>query len=52
MCSRPTTATNREIASELFLSLETVETHVRHIFDKLAVTSRAEVARAVEAAAG
>jgi DNA-binding CsgD family transcriptional regulator len=36
--------TNREIAQELFLSMKTVETHVRHIFDKLGATSRSEVA--------
>ncbi|MGH9185458.1 MAG: response regulator transcription factor, partial [Acidimicrobiales bacterium] len=40
--------TNPEIASELFLSLKTVETHMRNIFRKLAVSSRVEVARAVE----
>jgi len=42
--------TNSEIADALFLSLKTVETHLRHIFHKLQVTSRVEVARAVEAA--
>ncbi|MGD9996534.1 MAG: AAA family ATPase [Ilumatobacteraceae bacterium] len=42
-------ATNREIANELFLSLKTVETHIRNIFNKLGVTSRAEVARALAA---
>ena len=36
--------TNREIAEELFLSMKTVETHVRHIFHKLGATSRIEVA--------
>ena len=40
--------TNREIAAELFLSEKTVETHLRHIFDKLGVSSRNSVARALE----
>jgi DNA-binding NarL/FixJ family response regulator len=43
--------TNREIAEELFLSLKTVETHVRHIFDKLGVTARRDIASALDAAA-
>jgi DNA-binding NarL/FixJ family response regulator len=43
--------TNPEIAAELFLSLKTVETHMRHIFVKLGVSSRADVARMVERAA-
>ena len=40
--------TNREIAAALFLSAKTVESHIRNIFDKLGVSSRAEVARAFE----
>jgi DNA-binding NarL/FixJ family response regulator len=40
--------TNREIAAELFLSGKTVESHMRNIFTKLGVSSRVEVARAVE----
>jgi DNA-binding NarL/FixJ family response regulator len=40
--------TNAEIAAELFLSPKTVETHIRHLFQKLEVSSRVEVARAVE----
>lgn len=39
--------TNRQIAEELFLSTKTVETHMRNIFNKLGVSSRVEVARAL-----
>lgn len=40
--------TNREIAATLFLSDKTVESHVRNLFVKLGVSSRVDVARAVE----
>ena len=40
--------TNPEIASELFLSAKTIESHMRNIFVKLGASSRVEVARTVE----
>lgn len=40
--------TNREIAAALFLSDKTIESHLRNVFHKLGVSSRVEVARAVE----
>ena len=42
--------TNPQIAAELFLSLKTVESHLRNTFRKLGVASRVEVARAIERA--
>jgi len=40
--------TNREIASAMFLSQKTIETHMRNIFRKLGVSSRVEVARTID----
>ena len=40
--------TNREIAEELVLSEKTIESHMRNVFAKLGVSSRVDVARAVE----
>jgi len=42
--------TNPEIAAELFLSQKTVESHLRNIFHKIDVSTRVELARAVERA--
>jgi DNA-binding NarL/FixJ family response regulator len=38
---------NKEAAARLVLSTKTVEGHLRNIFEKLGVTSRAQVARAL-----
>ena len=35
---------NREIAERLFVTTNTVETHLRHIFQKLEVSSRTQLA--------
>jgi ATP/maltotriose-dependent transcriptional regulator MalT len=43
--------TNPQIAAALFLSPKTVETHIRNIFHKLGVSSRLQIARAVDRAA-
>jgi DNA-binding CsgD family transcriptional regulator len=40
-------ATNREIAAQLFLSPHTVGTHLRHVYEKVAVNSRVELTRAL-----
>jgi DNA-binding CsgD family transcriptional regulator len=39
--------TNHEIADRLFLSPHTVNSHLRHIYGKLDIKSRAELARIV-----
>jgi class 3 adenylate cyclase/DNA-binding CsgD family transcriptional regulator/tetratricopeptide (TPR) repeat protein len=36
--------TNREIAQDLFVTVNTIESHMRHVFQKLAITSRTELA--------
>ncbi len=36
---------NREVSTELFLSVRTVEGHLSHVYGKLGVRSRVELAR-------
>jgi len=35
---------NRQVASEVFISIKTVQFHLTHIYAKLSINSRAELA--------
>jgi DNA-binding CsgD family transcriptional regulator len=41
--------TTRETAAALFLSPKTIEYHLRHVYDKLGIHSREELARKLSA---
>ena len=38
---------NKEVAAQLFLSTRTIHHHLRHVFVKLEITSRTQLARLV-----
>jgi DNA-binding CsgD family transcriptional regulator len=44
--------TNRQAARRLHISPHTVNTHLRHVFQKLSVTTRAELAAMIASRAG
>ncbi|NUT33266.1 MAG: helix-turn-helix transcriptional regulator, partial [Hamadaea sp.] len=41
-------ATNREVATRLFISTRTVDHHMRNIFSRLGIRSRTELVRALD----
>jgi DNA-binding CsgD family transcriptional regulator len=43
--------TTREAAAAVFLSPKTIEYHLRHVYRKLGINSRAELAEALESTA-
>ena len=46
-CCSPSGKTTRETAAALFLSPKTIEYHLRHVYQKLDIHSREELARAL-----
>ena len=42
-------ASNKDVAAQLVLSPRTVDYHLRNVFAKIGISSRAELSRAVEA---
>ncbi len=51
-CLAATGPTNREIAQQLFLSVRAVEFHLGNVFKKLGITSRRQLAAALEGMSG
>jgi DNA-binding CsgD family transcriptional regulator len=44
--------TNRDVARRLHMSPHTVNTHLRHVFDKLSVSNRTELAAVIARSSG